>query len=138
MVDQSVLRARAYGRKGDYQMVADWWAVHRDGDMFVETILPPTGVIIELNGEPVGALWCYQALGIGVGFVEFPVTRPGLSMREAGVVLATAVDAIAAIVKPDGYNLLRCSTMPAIASRLERLGWRVEAKGRTNLMRRID
>jgi hypothetical protein len=102
-------------------------------------MLPPVGVVVERDGEPLGALWCYESCGIGVAFLEWPCSAPGLGQRQALEVFRMAVDACVALAKNNGdYSIFRCSTLPAIARVLPRLGFRSEGGARENFIMRRD
>lgn len=129
MEPNATLSARLYGAKlGDYQLVSGWWGKHADG-LFTETVLPPVGVIIEADGEECAALWCYESFGIGVAFLEFPISRPGMPPKMLMRVFGYAVEACVAIVKARAkeqggdYCVFRCSTIPSIARLLPSLGF---------------
>ena len=75
----------------DIPLLEQWWG-QRHSDPFPLALLPPLGVVIEDDAGPAGMLWCYECFGVGVGFLEFPVTRPGLSLRQAGEVMEFAMN----------------------------------------------
>lgn len=140
MANDTPLTARVYGlAAGDYQLVNQWWERH-NAHALPETLLPPLGVIVERDGQPVGALWCYESFGIGVCFLEWPCSAPGLGMKEAARVFGYAVEACITVAKAHGDNsIFRCSTLPAIARILPRLGFIPESGGpRHNFMLRRD
>jgi hypothetical protein len=117
---------RAYGlRTGDYQMVDAWWRARRRSG-FPENMVPPLGVIAERDGKPLAALWAYQSAGIGVAFLEFAVTAPGLSFKDARAALGRALLGIEAILRRDGYSVARCFCAPAMARALRAFGFRGE------------
>lgn len=132
-------QVRTYGTGvGDFQMVADWWSAHTKEREFVEAFLPPTGIIVERNGEPVAAVWCHLSAGIGVAFLESPVTRPGLCLAETSEAMHVGLDAIEAICRGHDYGLLVANTLPGIALWLTRRRGFVHAGERVQLMKRID
>lgn len=114
------LTIRLYGAKsGDYQLVNEWWNHHRQEDL-PETILPPNGVIVESDGNPACAVWLHLSLGIGVAFLENPVTRPGLTQREAVKCFAVAMGGLREIAKVHDYGLFIAHAEPGIARVLQR------------------
>lgn len=134
--DFSGLTVRAYSPT-DREMVADWWKTHRAED-FGTRPLPPLGIIVEREGVPLGALWCYETFGVGVAWIEMPVSKPGLSLRDASNVMAFAVFAITKLAgaghEPRGeFTRFRVTTPPAIARVLKRLGF-VELPQQSNLL----
>ena len=129
METKEPLQVRMYGEAvGDYQTANDWWQ-SRHGEPLAETVLPPLGVMVERDGKPIAALWCYESFGIGVAFLEMPLTRPGLSVREAMQALSLAVEACVRIAKAHAkegggdVSLFKCYTLPGIAHVLPRLGF---------------
>ncbi|SKA88889.1 hypothetical protein SAMN02745166_01503 [Prosthecobacter debontii] len=93
--DVTGLEAVMYDRQ-DFEMVSYWWRMH-SGSAFHEASLPPLGVIVKLNGEPAAALWCYESFGVSVAELTFPVTRPGLSVKDARRALIYAVSCLVAV-----------------------------------------
>lgn len=118
------LQVRLYGEKvGDYQLVNEWWTARHE-EALPETVLPPLGVIVELEDKPLGALWCYECFGVGVGFLEYPITRPNLSLAQAKAVMRLAVGACITVAKGHGdFSLFKCYASPAVAHVLPRLGF---------------
>jgi len=133
------LKARLYGEQiGDYQTVSGWWEA-RHGRPLIETLLPPLGIIIEDAAGPVAALWCYQSVGIGVCFLEFPVARPFLSLQKSIEALRFAVEACIQIAKAQGdYSLFRCYTLPGIGRVLKSMGFVGGEQGWVQMTMRRD
>jgi hypothetical protein len=125
--DMEGLRARHY-EQDDLPLLQTWWSSHH-GDSLPWGLLPPLGVVVEdANEEAIGMLWCYECYGVGVAFLEFPVTRPGLTMKQAGAVMAVAVMACMQTagkecVPPAHYYAFRVATSSPIARFLGRLGF---------------
>ncbi len=118
------LQLRLYGEKlGDYQLVNQWW-MERHERPFQETQLPPIGVIVERAGVALGALWCFECYGIGVCFLEFPITKPKISAGLGLRVMKLAIEACATLAKSHGdFGELRVFAAPAIAKVLLRMGF---------------
>jgi hypothetical protein len=121
--NQTPIHLRTYGVKtGDYQMVDAWWrARHRSA--FPENLIPPLGVVAERDGKPLAALWAYQSAGIGVAFLEYAVTAPGLSLMESRAALGRSLLGIEAILRKDGYSVARCVCARAMARALRAFGF---------------
>ena len=132
------LTVRQYGAQaGDWQTVSAWW--DRSDGVFAETILPPLGVIVERGGEPVAAMWCYETHGIGVAFLEFPCTAPGLPPGVAASALVFAEHAIVSILRHRGeHKLIRAFAKPRHARAMKRLGYQIDVLHLTSVMKRID
>ncbi len=132
------LTVRMYGTQaGDWQTVASWWD-RSDGELY-ETLLPPLGVIVECGGEPLAALWCYESFGIGVAFIDFPCTAPGLPPRVAHNALVFAEHAIVTVLRSNGqHKLIRGFCQPRHAATIKRMGYKVDVPHLTSVMKRID
>lgn len=140
MANDAPLTARVYGLKaGDYQVVNSWWRRHNESDL-PETMLPPLGVMVEQDGKPIVALWCYECFGIGVCFLEWPCSRPGLDRKQATEAFGYALKACIALAKSHGdYSVFRCSTLAPIARVLPKFGFLPEHGGhRYNFMLRSN
>ena len=80
-------------------------------------------------------MWCfYESYGVGVAWLEYPVTRPGLTMKQAGAVMAVAVAACMQTagkecVPPATYHVFRVATSSPIARFLGRLGFQFSDGG---------
>jgi hypothetical protein len=111
----------------DFPMVNYWWTEHTAHPLNATT-LPPLGVLVCDAEGPAGALWCYESFGTGVAMLEWPVTRPGLSGKQARAVMAYAVAACVALAgktvdPPAVYRCFRVATLAPIARFLTRLGF---------------
>ena len=111
---------REYGCEvGDYQMVSEWNEGHT-GKALAETLLPPVGVVVTQNGKGIAAGWMHLSAGIGVAFLENPVTKPGLDLKTARAALEWAMGALESVARSQGYSLLVANTLPGIGRVLER------------------
>ena len=115
----SDLTVREYA-KTDWPMLDRWWREHTSKTVLIESVLPPVGVVVEQDGEPVAALWVYLSVGVGIAFIENPVTKPGLTFVEASEVMGCAMRAIEAICKTHDYGMLRINAPDRIARWLQR------------------
>lgn len=119
-----------------YELVNSWWKERKEGD-FREELIPPVAVIVEADGEPVAFLSMYLAVGIGIAFLEWPVTKPCLGVK-AKAPMIRAIEALAEVAKSHDYGLLRIATLPKIARFLKREGWILEDEEiRIPLMRKL-
>lgn len=126
--DPTHLTVRLY-TPDDASMVAEWWDAREKP--FPEALLPPLGVVVCDDSGPAVALWCYECYGVGVCFLEFPVSRPGQSLSGVYRAFAYAVEACKMLagksVDPPGeYHLFRAFTLPPIARSLKRMGFAAE------------
>lgn len=138
-VDVSGLTVRDFDRDADFPMVERWWNERNPGPLHL-ALLPPLCVIVENSCGPVAFLACFESSGVGVAFLEFPVTVPGLSLRDARAALLFAVASVIQLagtrVVPAGeYKIFRVSTLPGIARVLRRFGFQPDGpEGRLNLL----
>ena len=130
------LTLRHYGlHTGDWQTVSGWYAA-RHGAPLPETLLPPLGVMCEDADGPAGVMFAYQSAGIGVAFIDPIVTRPQMAAEAAHAVLGRALEGIEAVLRKEGYSLLRCFTeSEALARAVGRHGFTGTNR---NLAKRID
>lgn len=121
----------------DLPMIREWWKAHGEGE-FPEKLLPPLGVVVEREGLPVCALWLFMAVGIGVCFAEFPVSKPGLSMREAKEAFTCAVGALEAAARANDYGVMVCHTLPPIARIMRGLGFLSESRHKVTVAKSLN
>jgi hypothetical protein len=115
-------------RQTDFSMVAEWWRAHT-GELLAEASLPPLGVVVSDAAGPCAAVWCYESYGVPVAELVFPVTRPGLSLREAGAALAYGLAAAMhsagkAHEPPADFRFFKIFAQVPMVRFLKRLGFR--------------
>lgn len=125
--DVSGLTAAPYDPTA-FELVAGWWR-HHIGQELREAALPPLGVLVLIDGKPAAALWCRESYGVPVAELTFPVTRPGLSLKDARRALLFAVsvliDAAGQAYEPPAIFTSFQVLAPLVMVRfLERLGFR--------------
>jgi hypothetical protein len=119
----------------DLPMVREWWAVHGGGD-FPAVLLPPVGVVVEQGGQAVAACWLYMAVGVGVCWPEYPVSRPGLSMGTARAAFAALLAALEAIARAHDYGVMVAHTLPPLARVMRQsLGFMAERRQKVTVMK---
>ena len=98
-------------RKTDEPMIADWWD-YRNNFPFPFALLPPLGIIAELNGEPSACCWLYMAVNVGVCWIEHAISRPKLSFRQSRTAFGLVVGTLEAAAKDNdyGYMIAHAST----------------------------
>lgn len=119
-----MLSVRPY-TDADYAVVAAWWHGHGWPPVDAQ-LLPKLGMVVQEHDEPVAAGWAYMDNSVGVAFMEWLVTRPGmrpaLSMRALTHVVGSLYHALAAL----GYTAIHSSCrQPSLARLLERCGFTV-------------
>lgn len=89
----------------DYEMVSDWWKDHGWPSVPV-SMLPATGVVIEIEGKPAAAGWLKLESTTPLAMPEWLVTNPKLSARHAVAALAELLEQLKAIAKAQGRTHL--------------------------------
>lgn len=118
-------KVREYGSQlGDYQMVSGW-SEERGKGRLMENTLPPHGIIVECDGQAVAASWIYLCYGIGVGFWEGLITRPGLSLASARTACGHCVGALKAVARANDVGLIKAYTHSGLAAEAVKHGFRV-------------
>lgn len=137
-MSEPLYQVRKYGTAvGDYQLVAEWRKAH-GCDSFPETLLPPDGVIVERDGQPVAAAWMYLSAGIGVAFLDFLTTAPGMTPAQASEALGHALALLKRLAKQNDYGLMIGYTFPAMARCAEAHGFRTLATGAVQIISPTD
>jgi hypothetical protein len=127
-------RVREYGSQlGDYQMVSGW-SEERGKGRLMENTLPPHGIIVECDGQAVAASWIYLCYGIGVGFWEGLITRPGLSLASARTACGHCVGALKAVARANDVGLIKAYCRPGLARQAGSFGFHEINTGYTGLI----
>jgi hypothetical protein len=132
---ENLWQVREYDAARDAAMVEDWWSHHNDNP-FPSDLLPPAGAIIECDGVPYAACWLYMAVGVGVCWLEWPVSAPGLSLRQSREAFTQLVDAMALLARSHNYPLMIANTLPPIARIMKGMGFTVENRTKVTVYRR--
>lgn len=124
--DVSGLSAEMYS-PAHFDLVAGWWQAHA-GTALAEAALPPLGVLVRLHGRPVAACWCYECYGVPVAELTFPVTVPGLSLKDARRSVLYAVSCLISAAgkgyEPEAaFRFFKVLAPPGLARVLTRIGF---------------
>jgi hypothetical protein len=107
----------------DYEMLSEWWHAHGKHRR-PEPMLPKCGVVCEIDGKPVSALFLHMDNSCGMCMAEHAVSAPGLSLKTAMLAFKHCVACLKKIAKDFGYHTMAVFTYPGIARVLERQGFR--------------
>lgn len=107
----------------DYEMLCAWWHSHGKPSR-PEIFLPKCGVVCELDGKPVSALFLHMDNSCGMCVAEHAVSAPGLSLKKASLAFKHCVACLKKIAADLGYHTMCVFTYPGIARILERQGFR--------------
>lgn len=101
---------------------AEWRKAHDMSDIPAR-ILPRLGLVAVLDGVDSAAAWLYLDNSVGVGFMEWLVSRPGLSLAESRECFRAICDAMKAEALAMGYGLILAHAGHAIARVAVGMGW---------------
>jgi hypothetical protein len=130
-------QVREYDAARDADMVSGWWRAHDESE-FPLGLLPPAGIIAEIGGKPVAACWLYMAVGVGVCWLEWPVSIPGLSLAESREAFTRLVEAMDMIAAAHDYRLMMAHTLPPIARVMKGMGFTAEKREKITVARRVN
>lgn len=130
---KDLYQLRFYEPEPDYEMISDWFAVHGAKCPPAE-ILPKLGVVCQMNGEDVAALWLYMDNSVGVCWAEYPVTRPKLQLRQSREALKHLFTYLRRVACSNAYPIMRVTTIPAIARYLEHFGFKADMTGLVSMV----
>lgn len=108
----------------DYGRVCEWWTGH-GWPAVPEPALPRPGIIAELDGEPLGAVWLYMSNSNGVAMMEWLVVKPDLAGRQSIAVIKALIEGVEIAAKAADYGVIFTSCrQPALARILEKTGFK--------------
>jgi len=103
------MQSRKWDRDKDYDTLVKWWADWEFGKVPKEC-LPPEGIIIEDNGEPLCAGGLYIGEGTQFGFMEWIVTDKQADSRKVHTALKLCIDSIMKLAKERELKLVYTAT----------------------------
>jgi hypothetical protein len=106
----------------DYEMLCAWWKAHH-GMIRPEVMLPKCGVVCELDGKPVSALFLHMDNSCGMCMAEHAVSAPGLSLKKASLAFKHCVACLKKIAADLGYHTMCVFSYPSIARVLKSQGF---------------
>ena len=103
------MQSRNWDRDKDYDTLVKWWTDWEFGKVPKEC-LPPEGIIIEDNGEPLCAGGLYIGEGTQFGFMEWIVTDKQADSRKVHTALKLCIDSIMKLAKDRELKLVYTAT----------------------------
>ena len=127
-----------YVTPDDLPMLDGWWRSRHESIGITGVPLPPLGVMVLLDGEPIAAVWCYESFGVGVAQISFPVTRPGTSFINARRAIAFGIVVAMSLAgqrcdPPAVFTTFHASPSPAMARTLAALGFKTDPTERVSM-----
>ena len=103
------MQDRPWDRDKDYDTLVKWWTDWEFGQVPKEC-LPPDGVMVEMEGQPICAGGLYIGEGTQFGFMEWIVTDRHADARKIHSSLKICIDRIMQLAKDKGLKLVYTAT----------------------------
>ena len=103
------MQSRPWDRDTDYSTLTKWWLDWEFG-VVPKECLPPDGVMVEVDGEPVCAGGLYIGVGTQFAFMEWIVTDKNADPRITHKCLKECIDSIIRLAKSKGMKLVYTAT----------------------------
>ncbi len=112
-----------YYNPNDYATIAPWWVGH-GWDSVPEPILPRPGLVCELNGQPVAAVWLYLSNSNGVAMMEWLVAKPDLLPKKSLQAIKVLIGWVDEECRINNYGVIfTTAKQPGLARILEKSGF---------------
>ncbi len=121
--DSIPMDVQPYNQTTHGETVAAWWNARHPDSVFQPAMLPPTGIVGQIDGEICCACWLHLSAGVGVGFLENPVTAPGMAVGLARDRLRVLFAALEAIAKAHDYGVIICHALKSGRRFMESMGY---------------
>jgi hypothetical protein len=108
--------------EADHDMISEWCYFHGKHPRPLP-MLPKCGVICEMEGEPVSALFLCMDNSSGMCMADHAVSRPRLPLKTALEAFRHCMTCLQKIARGFGYHTMAVFTAPGIARILERQGF---------------
>lgn len=123
-MSEPLYQIRLFGdAPGDLELVNSWRESHGAPPM-PEAVVPPLAIFSELDGEPVAFAACYQSYGVGVCFMEWLATKPGMTLSQSRRAVGHVVDGLKACTR-DTHGLMMATCSPGVARGAQHFGFQV-------------
>ena len=103
------MQTRLWDRDKDYDTLVKWWNQWEFG-VVPKECLPPDGMIVEVNGEPVCAGGLYIGEGTQFAFMEWIVTDKTAELKNVHKCLKLCIEGIMRLAKDKGMKLVYTAT----------------------------
>jgi hypothetical protein len=111
----------------DYEMLSEWVSKHGK-PWLPEAMLPKCGVVCEIDGQPVSALFLHMDNSCGMCMIDHAASAPGLSLKTALLAFRHCVACLKKMARELGYHTMAVFTYSGIARVLERQGFQAATK----------
>ena len=103
------MQSRLWNVEQDYNTLVKWWTDWKFGTVPKEC-LPPDGIMIEIDGNPICAGGLYIGVGTQFAFMEWIVTDQRADKKSVHKALKMCIDAIMELAKSKGMRLVYTAT----------------------------
>jgi hypothetical protein len=117
-----------FDRDKDHAMFSSWCDAH-GASATPAALLPPLGVVVQMDGQDSAALFLYYALSCPVAFLDCAATRPHLPLKDAIRCFDFAITFLKREAQQDGYGLIMCHASKAVSRVLGRIGFDTAEEG---------
>lgn len=99
------MQFRSWNLQKDYDTLVKWWKQHEFG-VVPREVLPPDGIIVEKNGEPICAGGLYIGVGTQFCFMEWIVGSKTADKRDLHKGIKLCIDAIMDVAREKNMKLV--------------------------------
>lgn len=106
----------------DYPLLKSWWEA-REFPPANPRFMPPTGLMISSQGEPVCAGFLFKS-DANAAIIGNIVSNPKATGEIRSLALDALLEALAGLAKSEGFGMVCCSTdLPRLMKRFEKHGF---------------
>jgi len=118
-INAPIYLLREFDAANDYPVAVEWWTAHQTTKAPLREMLPKLGLVASNeHGDPHAFAWLFMDNSVGVCFVEFPVTKPGIGLRRARLAFDAILFGLKEAARAMNYGVMIAYTLPAIAREL--------------------
>jgi hypothetical protein len=106
----------------DYEMIREWWESHSRLSR-PKQYLPKCGVVCEIDGEPISALFLHMDNSCGMCMIDHAVAKPKLPLAKSMLAFKHSIACLRKVALEFGYHSMTVITYPGISRILRKLGF---------------
>jgi hypothetical protein len=117
------MKAEFYKQDKHYEILLDWWK-ERDFPAIPPHLLPPIGIVVEIEAEPVCAGFLYYTNG-GLAIIDHLVADKHYDMDKRSQCIDFLIDSLEVVAKENGFLFVSAaSNLKHLQERYERHGFK--------------
>lgn len=113
-------------KPADFPMICEWRNAH-GVDPLPEAIFPKFGLIAMIDGEDSAAAWLYMSNSNGACWIEWIVSRPGISLVQSKRCFEAIVTLMRQRASEMNYGVMFGHCLPAMVRSAQSLGFFVHS-----------